>query len=164
MKNAMTYLKRAAQVCMPVCLLVTVLLALPGWADNQTDNQMNEARQFMKRYMAMEKSFNARITELYDNAAIIQNIRRYPSGEEKVITIPAPTYKQLIETTLPLARNRQDSSKYREVQYQAQDGKVRITATRHSNLKNYDSPISWVIGPNAEGKLVILEEHSESRP
>jgi hypothetical protein len=65
---------------------------------------------------------------------------------------------------MPMAKERGDTSTFSEVQYVKEGAGVRITATRFSNLKNYSSPFSLLVAPDATGRWVIFEELSESRP
>ena len=44
------------------------------------------------------------------------------------------------------------------------DGSVVIRASRFSNLKSYSSPIEITVAKNAQGKWLIVQELSESRP
>jgi hypothetical protein len=80
------------------------------------------------------------------------------------VTLPAPQYKKLIRASMPLAKARNDTSSYSDVQYAEADGRVRITATRFSNLKKYSSPISLLVGPGPGGTWLIYEELGESQP
>jgi hypothetical protein len=65
---------------------------------------------------------------------------------------------------MPLAKARGDTNEYKDIKYMQEGNNVRITVTRHSNLKNYDSPLSLLVGKTAAGSWKILEEISESRP
>jgi hypothetical protein len=65
---------------------------------------------------------------------------------------------------MPLAKLRGDTNTYSEVSYSEEGSKVRIRATRYSNLKKYSSPISLLVAHDDTGRLLIYEEISESRP
>lgn len=87
----------------------------------------------------------------------------FPNGTSRIVTMPAPTYKQLIRQSMPLAKERGDTNKYSDVAYKAEDSKVRVTATRFSDLKKHSSPLSLLIAKK-DDKWLIVEEMSESRP
>ena len=38
---------------------------------------------------------------------------------------------------------------------------VAINATRHSNVKDYDSPFSLLVGKDANKRVVVIEERME---
>ena len=124
----------------------------------------DEARKLFERYVESERTFDPAVSDLYSDDAKIQNKRTYPDGSTRVSTMPAPKYKELIRATMPLAKARGDTNKYSEVKYTAEGEKIRITATRFSNLKKYSSPISLLVGPTPESKWLIFEELSESKP
>jgi hypothetical protein len=65
---------------------------------------------------------------------------------------------------MPLAKEKGDRSTYSDVAYTQDRERVRITATRYSELKKYSSPISLLVGPSDDGKWLIFKELSESRP
>jgi hypothetical protein len=78
--------------------------------------------------------------------------------------MPAPQYKEMIRKVMPAAKIRGDTNNYTNTRFSLEGGGVRIQCTRHSNLKNYDSPLSLLVAPNKEGIWLIKEELSESRP
>jgi hypothetical protein len=144
-----------------VFLLAAFFLSLRGsWAASPQE----AARTMMKEYIRLEASYSEKMVELYDDTASIRNVRTYANGVQHQIDLPGATYKQLIQKVLPLARQRGESSRYKEIQYETVSGeRVRVTAIRRALPKGYDSPIAWVVGPNAQGRWVIWEEVSESR-
>jgi hypothetical protein len=124
----------------------------------------DEAKKLFARYTDSERTFDPAVMDLYSDSAVIQNKRIFPDGSTRVSTMPAPNYKELMRAVMPLAKERGDTNTYSEVKYVAEGQKIRITATRFSNLKKYSSPISLLVGPSPEGKWLIFEELSESRP
>lgn len=109
------------------------------------------------------RAFDPALAELYDDSAVIRNTRIYPDGSTRVMTFPAPKYKQLLRSLMPVAKARGDVSTLRDVTFTAEGDRVRIDAIRYSHLKNYTSPISWLVGRNEDEDWVIFEEISESR-
>lgn len=144
----------------PLMLLIAALMiSTPALA--QTAEQ---ARTFFYRYQSGERAFDPDVADLYCETALVRNTRIYPDGRRRVIEIPAPRYKSLVRSAMPIAQARGDYITYSEVKY-AQEGKaIRVTATRYSVLKKYSSPISLLIGACNGNGWSILEEISESRP
>lgn len=133
-------------------------------AASDQDKAVGHARKVFADLVALSDAFDPALADLYDDNALIRNKRVYPDRTTRDLIIPANRYKGLIRAAMPLAKARGDRSTYSEVTYTPEAGRVRIAATRFSILKNYSSPISWLVGPNADGKWVIYEELSESRP
>jgi len=121
-----------------------------------------KAKALFARYVQLEHAFDPAQADLYaDNATIVNN-RIYPDGKKTRIPIAALRYKKLIRDTMADARVKGDISNYSNETYTLEGNKVRIRVTRYSVLKKYSSPMSQLVGPDATGKWVILEEESES--
>ena len=136
------------------------MLTAPAWGQSATD----AAKQLFDQYVALGHAYDPGVADLYADDALIRNKRTYPTGEVREMTVPAAKYKTLIRQVMPLARARGDRSTYSDVSYTAEGGRVRIKASRFSELKNYTSPLSVLVGPSPGGKWLIYEELSESRP
>jgi hypothetical protein len=127
------------------------------------DASLEKAKDLFAKYVQYEHDYDAAVTNLYSDAAIIQNTRHYASGEQRVLKIPAKDYMQIIQKVMPLAKEQGDRSTYSGATYVAEGKGVRITATCYSELKKYSTPISMLVGPDSTGKWLILEELTESR-
>jgi hypothetical protein len=125
---------------------------------------MEQAKRLFDRYVSLESAFDAGVADLYADSAFIKNTRRYPDGQARTMSMPALTYKTLIRQGMSRAREMGDSSTYSDVKMKLEGERVRIDATRYSNLKQYSSPLSLLVGPDASGNWLIYEEISESRP
>jgi hypothetical protein len=147
----------------PVALAFAMSLALPT-AQAQPAEALEQARALLATYIARSQAFDPTLAELYSDQAHIENLRTYPTGEVRQLTFPAAQYKALIEKAMPLARSRGDTNRYSQPQFSAHGRGVRIAMTRHSELKNYSSPLVLVVGRETDGRWRILEERSESRP
>ena len=123
-----------------------------------------KAEQIWNRYVALEAAFDPAVADLYADDAVIRARRVYPTGEVREATIPAAQYKTLIRQAIPLAKAKNDISRYSGCTYTAAGPRVRIACARFSTLKNYTSPLSLVVGPGPDGRWLIFEESSESRP
>ena len=136
----------------------------PARPEGDTGIQAETPQEFFDRYVKLEHSFDPAAADLYSDDAVIRNTRTYPTGQRRTMTTPAPEYKSLIRKIMPLAKVRGDTSSYKDVTYTKEGDSVRIKATRHSNLKNYDSPISILISQDEDGHWLIVEEISQSQP
>ena len=141
-------------------LILCLALAAPAWAQPVE----KAAAQLFQRYVALSRAYDAGLAELFDDNAVIVNKRISPSGDVREMTLPAARYKMLLRKALPLARERGDRSTYSNVRYAREGERVRISASRYSELKKYTSPLVLVVGPAPGGRWLIYEEHSESRP
>jgi hypothetical protein len=123
-----------------------------------------KAEQLWNRYVALEAAFDPAVADLYADSALIRNRRTYPTGEVREATVPAPQYRALVRQAIPLAKAKNDTNRYSDCVYTAEDARVRIVCARFSALRNYTSPISVLLGPGPAGDWLIFEELSESRP
>jgi ketosteroid isomerase-like protein len=133
-------------------------------ADPQEAENIQAARKLFDRYVALSRAFDPSVADLYADDATIQNARTFPDGRQRTLTMPATQYKELIRKSMSSAKAREDTNEYRDIKLMAEGKNVRITATRHSNRKNYDSPLSILVAKSSDGQWKILEEISESRP
>ncbi len=131
---------------------------------NGTDDATAKAKEFFERYVVLEKAFDPSQADLYSDEAKIQNIRTYPAGQKRNLTMPATEYKKLIRSAMPLAKARGDTSTYSDIKYILEGERVLITCSRFSELKKYSSPLSLLVGSDKDGKWLISEEISESQP
>jgi hypothetical protein len=124
----------------------------------------NSGEAVFKRYVALERAFDPATADLYCDSALIRNVRKYPDGQERTMELPAPKYKELIRSAMPLAKAKGDTNKYTNVVYAPEGLHVRITADRYSEMKKYSSPLSLLVGRCNGGDWAVLEEISQSRP
>jgi hypothetical protein len=136
----------------------------PARPEGGTEIQAVTPQEFFDRYVKLEHAFDPAAANLYSDDAVIRNTRTYPTGQQRTMTTPAPKYKSLIRKVMPLAKVRGDTNSYKDITYTKEGDRVRIKATRHSNLKNYDSPISILISQDDNGHWLIVEEISQSQP
>ena len=146
-------------------VLLAVALAVAGaGARMGAQDAVAHGKAVFERYVRLEHAFDPAIADLYADTAVIRTRRHYPTGEVRELTIPAPKYKELIRSMLPVARQRGDTSTYAKPTFTAEGDGVRITAERYSNLKKYTSPFSMLVRPGPAGTWLIVEEISESQP
>lgn len=125
---------------------------------------IDKARELFQEYVTRGTAFDPAAADLYSDSALIRNKRTYPTGQIKELEVPAPQYKSLIRTVMPLAKMKNDHNTYSDVSFAEEGDNVRIKAARYSVLKKYTSPLSLLVGPNKQGQWLILEELSESQP
>jgi len=142
---------------------VVGVTALVGAQGLSADSRA-KAEQLWNRYVALEAAFDPGIADLYADDAVIRNRRTYPTGEVREAVVPAAQYKLLVRQATPLAKAKNDISRYSGCTYAAEGAEVRVACARFSTLKNYTSPISLLVGPGRDGAWLIFEELSESRP
>ncbi|MFD2232106.1 hypothetical protein [Alkalimarinus sediminis] len=142
---------------------ITILMFVSICVSANEQENIAYAKSFFSNYVALEHSFDSKVSELYSDTAIIRNTRHYPTGQTRVMTFPAPKYKLLVSASMPTAKLRGDTSKYSNCTFKSESNNVRVECTRFSNLKKYSSPISILVGPE-NGKWLIKEELSESQP
>jgi len=128
------------------------------------DDAMAQARRLFDRYVALGAAYDVAVADLYADSAFIKNTRRYPDGQSRSMTMPALTYKSLIRQVMPQAKAAGDWSSYSDVKFVPDGERVRIEATRYSELKKYSSPFALLVGPAENGTWQIFEEVGESRP
>lgn len=150
----------------PPTVVLSLLLSLsaavlPAQADGPA---MEMAEHVFEQYVKLEQEYDSAVADLYADDALIQNTRRYPTGQSRTLTFEAPKYKELIRQAMPVAKARNDANDYLDVKYAAEGERVRITCRRYSRLKQYFSPLSLLVGPGPDGRWVIVEELSESQP
>ena len=143
-------------------MILVAMLWLACVCNMGAASALDEAKQFFNTYTNLYGKFDPTVADLYSDEAAIKNKRHLPDGTAREMSLPAKTYKELIRKTMPLAKERGDTSNYTNVQYKEESGKVRIECQRYSELKKYTSPLSLVIAKNGE-KWLIVEELSESK-
>ena len=149
---------------MKLKIVAALILAFIPYLASAQDEKESAAARLFEQYQKLGQDFDPAVADLYCDSALIRNVRIYPTGQQRAMEIPATTYKELIRSAMPMAKARGDTSTYSDVVYSQEGTNVRITATRHSEIKNYSSPFSLLVGACAGGDLAILEESSQSRP
>ena len=144
--------------------LLLLMVPAVGGAQGLSADSRAKAEQLWNRYVALEAAFDPALADLYADDAVIRNRRTYPTGEVREATVPAAQYRLLVRQAIPLAKARNDVSRYSNCSYVANGARVRILCARFSVLKNYTSPISLLVGAGPNGSWLIFEELSESRP
>jgi hypothetical protein len=149
-----------AMTVLALCQIAAVA-AKPTPAAASSD-AIAKAKALFARYVQLEHAFDPAQADLYADNAVIVNTRIYPDGKTNRLQIPALRYKKVIRDGMKDARLKGDISNYSNETYTQEGDKVRIKVTRYSVLKKYSSPMSQLVGPDATGKWMILEEESES--
>lgn len=126
--------------------------------------QEAKALALFEEFVRLGETFDPALADLYADTAKVTNRRVFPDGTSREMAMPAPSYKSLLRSVMPVARERNDVSRYSEVRYTIEGDNVRIRATRYSVMKDYSAPHSLLVGPDTDGTWRVLEESGESRP
>jgi len=152
------------QLPVPRHMVVERDFTIPSGGARTPARSADPARALFDSYQSLERTFDPAMADLYCETALIRTTRIFPSGERRTLEFPAPQYKALIRSLMPVARARNEYSTFTAVKFLPQGSNVRVTATRYSELKKYSSPHSVLIGACDSGAWGILEEISETRP
>ncbi|WP_191055893.1 hypothetical protein [Planktothrix sp. FACHB-1355] len=131
-----------------------------------TGNKISQeaaARQLFEQYQRLSSNFDPALLNLYDPTAKIYMTVHYSNGQMRRMNLSFENFRQLMLTSLPLARTRGDRNTYSQVRYRPEGNRIRITAQRYSHLYRNTNPHSMLVGPNATGKWVIFEEAMQGR-
>ncbi len=127
-------------------------------------SSIEKAKAFFEKYVDLGRGYDLGVADLYSDDAVIKNKRTYPTGEVREMSLTGRQIKELIRQVMPMAKARGDRSSFSDCRYQEDEGRVRITCRRYSEMKKYAVPHSLLVGPNAGGVWLIFEEIGESRP
>jgi hypothetical protein len=152
------------KVTLAICMVVVACVTLQGEERANVNPFAEKAMALFTKLTTLGNSFDPAIADLYADDARIQNKRTYPDGTVRAMTMPAPQYKHMMRQVMPLAKARGDTDSFTNTTFTVEGTGVRIKTTRHSNLKNYDSPYELLVSPSTNGIWLIREEISESRP
>jgi predicted DNA binding CopG/RHH family protein len=101
-----------------IILLVLCISIVPARSSaaaeksEEKENLIREAKYFFNRCVAMEQSFDPAAFELMSDDAKVENIRIYPTGMKRKMTLSGAQYKELVRKVLPLAKLRGDTNRY----------------------------------------------------
>lgn len=143
-------------------LLCCGLLLLVGSAraDWQTDPVL-----FFDKFTALGQAFDPAMAELYADAAQIHSVRRYQHGLERDLKMAGDEWKALLREVLPLARKLGDKNNFSNVLITETETGFTVAAHRYSVRQCYiDENYYLKLVHDAGGKLVIMEEYSETQP
>ena len=135
----------------------------PGPHPAALEDPVEKARALFDRYVAFEQAYDPAAAELYSDRALIRIRRIAATGEEKVVSLPAPQYKEILRKTMPLAHAGNTPKRYTGTRFLREGDGVRILTTRHAAGKEQGSPVSLLVGPGEDGTWLILEELSVIR-
>jgi len=149
---------RFIKLLMAACIMLSASQIL---AQGQ---KIEKAKELFEKLVILSDSFDSAVADLYSSEAVIRNTRHYAFGQTRVMTMPAQDYKNMIRSTMPIAKLRGDISTFSDVRYYEEGDKIRIRATRYSKLKNYSFPYSLLVGEDENGNWLIYEENLETKP
>jgi hypothetical protein len=121
---------------------------------------LSEAEEFWETYTRMCQNQEDALFCFYtDDSVIYESVPGYRDmikyGREYI-----PVAQQLIKTANQRGIKILDST-FHDVKFSEVDGNICISAVRHSNVKNFDSHFSLLIGKTDDDRIVVLEERME---
>lgn len=144
--------------------LTVLIVAFAQPSSCEINSPEDRARTFFARFVQISHAFDPAVADFYADEGRIVSVRRYADGMERKFEMNGAEYKPLIREAMPIAKARGDISTFTDISYQRDGTRVRIRATRYSALKQYSSPYSLLVGPDASGQWLIYEERSLTRP
>src|SRR5215211_5645227 len=96
-------------------LVMLAVFSFASAASGAEPQDLAQAKRVFNEYVSREQAFDPAVADLYADEALIQNRRSYPHGQVKVLQMPAPKYKELIRSAMPLAKSRGDKNSYSDV-------------------------------------------------
>ncbi len=119
-----------------------------------------EAEAFWARYARFCRQQSEEILHVYtDDSLIFEDVPGY-----KTMVKRGAMYVPVVRALLRAANRRGEKildSSFRDVQFVEIGENVAINATRHSIVKDYDSPFSLLVGKDANKRVVVIEERME---
>ena len=126
------------------------------------DDALSNAKLIYRQYVQHTMNFEPSIAMLYTELPKISITRNYPDGTSQTKTIPSWRYKQFIATVMPLAKQRGDSVRFSEEEYeQLPEDKVRIKVKQYSVLGDYWSDVTLLVVRTGD-KWLIAEDLTAS--
>lgn len=116
--------------------------------------------RFFEQYIKEAKEFDKSLIELYSDTAKITTNRVSLDGTVVKMELDGIKYKQLLKTSLGLAKKRGDVSDYSDVRISIESGRAKINAIRYSKLKcSIDPEFQMELIPKGKD-FSIIKEHS----
>jgi tetratricopeptide (TPR) repeat protein len=131
---------------------------------DETSRMLARAQALLETYEALGGAYDESIAELYADDAIIEMARLKPSGEMERMRISGIDHKKLVPEIMAGARERGEEHSFSNVQLSVEGTRVRINCSRRSSVTGSETPHTMVVGPDANGEWLILEEIIESPP
>lgn len=112
------------------------------------------AKALFEKYVALERAFNPAQGDLYAPNAQILAL----GSEGQKVSFDGGMMKEMLKTSMPLAKAQNDTVEYTNVSYIPDGNFVTIKCTRHSNLKNRDNPHRIVVASRDGKNWYIVQE------
>jgi hypothetical protein len=129
------------------------------------NSRIDNPEEFFEQYIQLSDNFDLAVGALYSDNAKIHSYRVYSQGFERSMKVTGAQWKQLLIKAMPLAKAKNDKSKYTDVAISKQDENYKIKAARYSLIKCYqDTGYYMVIAPRSGGGFHIVEEYMETQP
>lgn len=124
------------------------------------DDWLTGAKQCVEYHFSLADNFDPNMAKLYSDDALIQNTVLNADGSQQTRVIPAGLYKSIIGVAMGKARDLDDRYTYSDVKYKLEGRRVRVTYQRYSHARNYQSPVSMLMGIEPDEAGIVFEELS----
>lgn len=123
-----------------------------------------EFHEFFEEWVALERTFDPAVVELYADDAVIHFLRRFADGTEQSLKLDGKKWKQLLLSGLDVAEQRGDVSEYSDITVALSEtgDRATIRAIRYSALKCFTDRAFYVVVERRGAGLRIVEEYGES--
>ncbi|WP_420467018.1 hypothetical protein [Panacagrimonas sp.] len=117
---------------------------------------LTAARHFFDRYVELERGFEAARFDLFAPGAIVTRVQTDSQGQPETLELTLEEHRAQTLRSLQQAQAKSDTYSYADVAVEArEDGNVRISATRISDLSRKSTPFELVIEPEADSWQVV---------
>ena len=129
----------------------------------EKQNEIIEAKSFFERYINLSHSYDSSLIDLYSDNAVIKRFLTYPDGKTSEVIIPAKKFKLKLRFLGPMARVIKYRNDYFDLKFTQEGNNIRIKGIRQVHSDHYISPVSFLIGKDTAGKLVIMEDITNTK-
>ena len=153
-----------------IAVLICAALAYVDFTAALTDDTVGsesrdvaEVRARIDEYRSLSASFDPALARLYRDSATIALHRIGVDGEKQKQEFKGEAYKELLLSSLEVAKAAGDRSLYLDPQFSEAENKVQVTLTRYSEKKHYTAPHSMTFEKSEGGAWLIAKERIELR-
>jgi len=140
--------------------IVFFLFLLPFTANAATEKQYID---FFKKYESLGQAYDASVSELYSDKAVLRALRKMPDGKNRILQMDGSKWKSAIKDTMEIAKQRGDQSEFSNISVSVDGNKAKISASRYSTIKCFtDNKYYMQVEEQSDGTLQIIEESMES--
>ncbi len=137
-----------------------IVFLLPFSANAATEKQYMD---FFKKYESLGQAYDASVSELYSDKAVLRALRKMPDGKNRILQMDGSKWKSAIKDTMEIAKQRGDQSEFSNISVSVDGNRAKISASRYSTIKCFtDNKYYMQVEEQSDGTLQIIEEFFES--